>query len=198
MTSPSLVTPSQTVGPFFSLGLDPLVNADLAVTGISGRPIIIQGRIFDGDHRPVPDALIETWQADGDGLYPEPSGPPIGANGVQVAGAQATTAFQGFGRVATDDAGHFQLRTIMPGPTAGPDGTRQAPHLAVAIFMRGLLKQLVTRIYFRDDSTIGSDPILKLVDPSRRHTLVATLQADGIYSWDVRLQGLEETVFFDI
>ncbi len=198
MVPRSLVTPSQTVGPFFSLGLDPLANADLASAGASGRPITVRGRIFDGDHRPVVDALIETWQADGDGLYPDPSHPTVSASQAAIPGARPPMDFQGFGRVATDDAGQFQLRTIKPGPTAGPGGIPQAPYLAVTIFMRGLLKQLVTRIYFGDDTTTGNDPILNLVDQSRRHTLVAIPQSDGIYSWDVRLQGPEETVFFDI
>jgi protocatechuate 3,4-dioxygenase alpha subunit len=149
--------------------------------------------VFDGDGKPVNDALIEIWQASSDGSYPAPA---------ETSGAamRRPGRFRGFARVATDETGHFQLRTVMPGPTPGPRGTTQAPHLAVTIFMRGLLKQLVTRIYFGDDETIGTDPILNLVEESRRHTLLATPQPsdDATYAWDVWLQGPEETVFFDV
>jgi protocatechuate 3,4-dioxygenase, alpha subunit len=186
----TLVTPSQTVGPFFELGLGMLAVPDLAGPGVTGQPITIQGTIFDGDGRPVTDALLETWQADAHGRYAAPG---------QLPASVIDRGFRGFGRVATDAAGHFRLRTVRPGPVAGPHGTMQAPHLAVAIFMRGLLRHLATRLYFADSSNDG-DTILNMVDPLRRPTLLAVPQpgTDGVFTWNVRLQGPEETVFFDI
>jgi protocatechuate 3,4-dioxygenase, alpha subunit len=188
-----LATPSQTVGPFFRLALDHLAVADLTEPGVGGRPITIQGTVFDGEGQPVDDALIESWQANSAGQY-------AAAPDVAAAPPPISTPFRGFARVATDATGHFELRTIMPGPTAGPHGTQQAPYLAVAIFMRGLLKQLVTRIYFGDEETTATDPVLNMVEKSRRHTLLATPQPadDSAYAWDVWLQGPEETVFFDV
>ena len=177
-------TPLQTVGPFFQLGLEPLAVTNVG-HGAAGHAITIQGAVFDGKGAVVPDAVIETWQADARGSY-------------------ATTAhlgqFRGFGRVATGEAGQFQLHTIMPGCVSGPDGTTQAPHLVVAIFMRGLLAHLVTRIYFEDEAANLADPILKLVDQARRNTLLAVPQpgSPDSYTWNVHLRGSDETVFFDI
>jgi len=177
-------TPSQTVGPFFQLGLEALAVADVA-HGAAGHSVTIQGAVFDGHGAPVPDAVIETWQADARGAYATNARPG---------------EFRGFGRVATGEAGQFQLRTIMPGSTSGPDGATQAPHLVVAIFMRGLLKHLVTRIYFADEAANTADPILKLVDETRRGTLLAVPKpgSPDTYTWNVHLQGPDETVFFDI
>ncbi len=184
MTQHPGTTPSQTVGPFFQLGLEALAVADVA-RGAAGHAIMVQGVVFDGRGTPVPDAVIETWQADARGSYPTSAQPG---------------EFRGFGRVATGDAGQFQLRTILPGRVNGPDGTPQAPHLVVAIFMRGLLKHLVTRIYFADEADNGTDPILKLVDAARRRTLLAEPRSGSpdTYTWNVHLQGPDETVFFDI
>ncbi len=177
-------TSSQTVGPFFQIGLEALAVADVA-HGAAGHAITIQGAVFDGKGALVPDAVIETWQADARGSYPTSAQPG---------------QFRGFGRVATGEAGQFQLHTIMPGCVGGPDGTTQAPHLAVMIFMRGLLTHLVTRIYFEDEAANLADPILKLVDQARRKTLLAVPQpgSPDIYTWNVHLQGPDETVFFDI
>jgi protocatechuate 3,4-dioxygenase alpha subunit len=177
-------TPSQTVGPFFQLGLEPLAVSDLT-RGASGEPITIQGAIFDGNGAPVPDAIIETWQADGSGAY---------------SGSTEPGSFRGFGRVATDDAGRYQLRTVMPGAVPGPGGAAQAPHLVIAIFMRGLLRHLVTRVYFEHEADNAADPILNLVAETRRQTLIAAERpgAAGVYTWNVRLQGQDETVFFDV
>jgi protocatechuate 3,4-dioxygenase alpha subunit len=177
-------TASQTVGPFFQLGLEPLAVSDLT-RGASGKPITIQGAIFDGNGAPVPDAVIETWQADGSGAYSSSAEPG---------------SFRGFGRVATDDAGRFQFRTVMPGPVPDPRGATQAPHLIVAIFMRGLLRHLVTRIYFEHEADNARDRILNLVAETRRPTLIAARRpvAADVYTWNVRLQGRDETVFFDV
>lgn len=177
-------TPSQTVGPFFHLGLDPLCNTQIG-GGARGRGITIHGRVLDGAGDPVPDALLEMWHADASGSY----------------GASPATERAGcFGRVATDDAGAFEIRTIMPGAASGPSGRPQAPHVLVAIFMRGLLRHLVTRIYFEDEPTNAADPILSLVEMARRGTLMATRDSTegDSYTWDVHLQGPHETVFFEI
>ena len=186
---PGHSTPSQTVGPFFSIGLELLNRLDLA-EGSTGEQISIQGRVLDGDGQPVPDAILEIWQADADGRYhhPEHSSAPTDAN-----------PFFGFGRIPTDEHGRFSFTTIKPGPVHGPDGNPQAPHLQISVFMRGLLKQLVTRLYFPEEPLNASDPVLQLVPESRRDTLVArpTGPNGNTLEWNVCLQGANETVFFD-
>jgi protocatechuate 3,4-dioxygenase, alpha subunit len=182
-------TPSQTVGPFFSIGLDPLRAENLASAGVSGERVAIVGRVLDGDGLPVPDAVLEIWQANPHGKY------------AQAQDHQDTTAareFCEFGRVPTNDAGEFRFTTLKPGPVPGPEGRMQAPHLAVSIFMRGLLNRLVTRIYFPDDSANANDFILNLVERSRRPTLIARRTSlPSQLEWNVILQGADETVFFD-
>jgi protocatechuate 3,4-dioxygenase, alpha subunit len=180
MTLPA--TPSQTVGPFFHIGCTKLFVSDLASPNVPGTRITIEGRILDGDRNPVPDAMIEIWQADAAGEYAHADDPQ----------------FKGYGRVATDQNGKFRFTTIKPGSVQGPENTMQAPHLEISIFMRGLLKQLVSRIYFSGDSANASDPILKLIDPARRETLIARTESNKNFRWDVILQGKDETVFFDI
>lgn len=173
-------TTSQTVGPYLHIGLTWLITEDLAPKRVAGKRISIEGRVIDGDGRPVNDALVEIWQAGADGKY--------GRKG-----------FRGFGRSATDDNGVFRFRTIRPGRVAGPAGKLQAPHIAVNVFMRGLLKQLVTRIYFPGDPANAEDPVLALVPAERRGTLIAKQVAGkaGLLEWNVILQGRDETVFFD-
>jgi protocatechuate 3,4-dioxygenase alpha subunit len=182
---------SQTVGPFFSIGLSWLTTDGLAGSGISGERIRIQGRVVDGDENPVPDALLEFWQADDQGSY---------AQGGDEHDKRRVEGFKGFGRVATDEDGRFSFATIKPGSVPGPDGKTQAPHIAVSVFARGLLRRLVTRIYFPDDAGNAHDFVLNLVEPARRGTLVAKRAAgqSGAFEWDVILQGDDETVFFDI
>jgi protocatechuate 3,4-dioxygenase alpha subunit len=173
-------TPSQTVGPFFHVGLSALsgLRANGAATSnVHGVPVSVRGRVIDGEGNGVPDALLEIWQADGDGSYSEGFG---------------------FARVPTDGDGTFAFATIKPGRVPGPGGVLQAPHLSVTIFMRGLLRQLRTRIYFDGDPANGGDPILNLVDPSRRDTLMARpISGAEALQWNVILQGEDETVFFD-
>jgi len=183
-------TSSQTVGPYFSIGLNALNCDELAGPAVAGQRITIQGRILDGDGLPVPDALIETWQADAQGKYAHPKDNP------QRAGRGG---FTGFGRIPTNRDGCFRFSTIKPGSVPGPDGTSQAPHILVSVFMRGLLNRLVTRIYFPGDPLNAKDPVLALVDPARRSTLIAKLASPGenALEWNVRLQGKDETVFFD-
>ncbi len=183
-------TPSQTVGPFFSIGFAWLERADLT-EGASGEPkVSIHGRVLDGDEKPVPDAVLEIWQADADGRY---------AHEEDARERMAAGKFFGFGRVPVNDRGEFFFTTIKPGGVRGRDGTHQAPHLLVAVFMRGLLKGLITRIYFPDDPANGTDDVLSLVPVGRRGTLIARAESEPgkTLVWDVHLQGDDETVFFD-
>lgn len=176
----------QTVGPFFHIGLGPLDCSEIAPPGTPGDRLIIEGRILDGNGEPVPDAVIEIWQANAAGEY---------AGRFQRTNQRE---FNGFGRIPTAADGSFRIGTIRPGPVPGPDGIMQAPHLAVRIMMRGLLKSLVTRMYFPGEET-SSDPVLSLVPANRRSTLIAT-PAEGredVLLWNVELQGESETVFFD-
>jgi protocatechuate 3,4-dioxygenase alpha subunit len=171
-------TTSQTVGPYLHIGLNWLITEDLAAQDVAGERIRIEGRVVDGDGKPVNDALVEIWQANSEGKY-------------------GTKQFRGFGRSATDDAGRYRFSTIKPGRVPGPGGKLQAPHIGVNIFMRGQLKQLVSRIYFPGDPANGEDPVLALVPAARRDTLVAKAAKDGALEWNVILQGRDETVFFD-
>jgi protocatechuate 3,4-dioxygenase, alpha subunit len=184
-----LATPSQTVGPFFHIGFDWLVQREIAQPGVAGERVEVLGRVLDGDGRPVPDALIEVWQADAEGRYPHPEDPRA---------AQVDPRFRGFGRVATDGNGAFRFASVKPGRVPGPGGSLQAPHWVVSVFMRGLLKQLVTRVYFPDEPANEEDPILALVEPSRRGTLIARRSRTerSVLEWNVVLQGPDETVFF--
>jgi len=183
-------TSSQTVGPFFSIGLDHLNCAELAAPGVAGERVTISGRVLDADGVGVPDTIIELWQANSHGKYAHPDDPqdkPVEAG------------FQGYGRIPTDEDGKFRFTTIQPGPVPGPDGKLQAPHIAVSVFMRGLLRRLVTRIYFPDEPGNAGDFALNLVEPARRGTLVARKAAgqDGFLEWNIVMQGPGETVFFD-
>ena len=182
-------TTSQTVGPFFRIGLHWLDQNNLAPEGVAGERFAIQGRVLDGDGIPVPDAVLEIWQANSHGKYAHPE---------DTQDKPVESGFSGFGRVPTDNDGAFRFATIKPGPVPGPNGKDQAPHLMISIFMRGLLKRLTTRMYFPNDSRNASDPILNLVDPSRRATLIANSVGAGQLEWNVVLQGTHETVFFDL
>jgi protocatechuate 3,4-dioxygenase, alpha subunit len=187
-------TPSQTVGPFFHLALDRPQWADLAAEDPQGERITVEGRMTDGDGMPIADACLELWQANAAGRYAHPddgqTDKPLDPH------------FRGFGRVSTDADGGFRLTTIRPGPVPGHGNNLQAPHIAVAIFARGLLKQLFTRIYFAGEALNETDPVLSSIgDPARRRTLIATRQDEGgspAYRFDIILQGDNETVFFDI
>jgi protocatechuate 3,4-dioxygenase alpha subunit len=183
-----LLTAAQTVGPFVSIGFEKASVPDVAPAGVAGERVVITGKIVDGDGLPVTDAVIETWQANSYGKYAHPD---------DAQEKLLEDNFKGFGRVLTDGQGGFRLSTIKPGKVAGPDGKEQAPHITVVIFMRGLLKQLMTRIYFPDDAANAADPVLSRVPAARRTTLIATKSADGSLQWNVHLQGANETVFFD-
>ncbi|HKQ23697.1 MAG TPA: protocatechuate 3,4-dioxygenase subunit alpha [Burkholderiales bacterium] len=183
-----VATASQTVGPFFDIGLEKLCVADLTKSAAGGEKVSIQGRVLDGDGKPVNDALIEIWQADDQGKYAH-----------QADGREKLLGigFKGFGRAATGDHGDFRFVTIKPGRVSGPRGVLQAPHLVVAVFMRGLLKHLVTRMYFPGEASNEEDAVLALVPKERRATLVAKPAVDGVLEWNLNLQGRDETVFFD-
>jgi len=173
-----LPTPSQTVGPYLHIGLTWLTIDRLVPADFSGESVTIDGQVLDGDRQPVTDALLEIWQANATGQF-----------------GQAD--FPGFGRLPTDGAGQFRFTTIKPGPVADPEGRQQAPHLLVSIFMRGLLKRLVSRIYFPDDPRNAADYVLRQVAANRVHTLIARHTGPGKLQWNVLLQGADETVFFD-
>jgi len=183
-------TTSQTVGPFFSIGLTRLKQDNLAGPDVSGERLTIEGRVLDGDGKPVPDALIELWQANARGKYAHPE---------DTQDKPLEPGFTGYGRIPTDDDGKFRFTTIKPGQVPGPDGKPQAPHIAVSFLARGLLRRLVTRIYFPDETANASDFALNLVEPARRGTLIPKKISGqaGTLEWNVIFQGLDETVFFD-
>jgi len=180
-------TPSQTVGPYFAIGL-PWPDGPYVVEEGTPGAIWMEGYLYDGNGDPIPDALIETWQADPDGRFNHPDDPRGRA-----------ADFRGFARAPCDDDGRYRILTLKPGPVPGPDGTTQAPHIDVSILARGMLNRVVTRIYFADEEEAnGADPVLRAVaDEARRETLIAQPTEDG-YRHDLRLQGEDETVFFSV
>lgn len=184
-------TTSQTVGPFFRIGLEWLNRDNLVGEGVSGERVTIQGRILDADGIPVPDAMVEIWLANAHGKYAHPE---------DTQSKPLEPGFTGYGRIPTNSEGVFRFTTIKPGSVPGPDGNDQAPHIVVSIFMRGLLKRLITRMYFPDEPRNAGDYVLNLVEAERRSTLIAKrVSGDpGILEWDVALQGPDETVFFEL
>jgi protocatechuate 3,4-dioxygenase, alpha subunit len=181
-------TPSQTVGPFFTIGL-PWDAGPLCVPRDTPGAITISGTVYDGAGEPVPDALIETWQADPEGRFADLHG---------HGGPSTLTGFRGFARVGTDDDGRYEILTVKPGAVPDPNGEMQAPHIDVSVLARGMLHRCVTRIYFADEAEeSGTDPVLATVPADRRATLLAR-PIDGAYEFDVRLQGERETVFFRV
>ena len=185
-------TPSQTVGPYFAIGLPWQAGPQVVPTGTPGA-IRIAGVVYDGAGAPIPDHMIETWQADPDGRF---------ADLHRHGGGSALTGFRGFGRCGSEDGdGSYEIFTVKPGPTPGPEGTTQAPYLAVSLFARGMLHRVVTRIYFADEPDLNAaDPVLSRVPADRRDTLLAQPTDDG-YRFDIRLQGRRpeaETVFFAV
>lgn len=187
MTRP---TPSQTVGPFFHIGLSSEGLSELVPPDAPGA-IRIVGTVSDGEGEPVTDALLEVWQADPAGRYAHPE------DGRDEPAPQE--GFTGFGRCETDEEGRYGFVTVKPGPLPAPGGGTQAPHIDVSLFARGLLKRLVTRIYFSDEEQANrEDPVLsEIEDPEQRSTLLAIAQ-DGGYGFDIHLQGERETAFLDV
>lgn len=207
-------TPSQTVGPFFHYALPWKGAADLVGQSalgartelfpaghdmlnvspprgrVNGEVIEVRGRVLDGDGAPVPDALIEIWQANAAGRYASPADPRTDL--------PLDEGFIGFGRAATMDDGSYRFKTVRPGAVPGPGNSLQAPHIAVGVLGRGLIKRLVTRLYLADGEGLEADPILALVPAERRSTLIAEASGSpGVYRFDIVLQGERETVFFD-
>lgn len=184
-------TGSQTVGPFFHIGLasNPQLGR-LVYPETPGERIRLRVRVTDGRDEPVPDALVELWQADAAGNY-------VGAGANRDGDSPR---FCGYGRLPTDQDGACEFETIIPGRVSPPDSVRQAPHVHVCLFMRGLLRPLYTRAYFEGDPTLPEDPVMALVPPDRQSTLLARLVDgdNGHWRFDVHLQGQQETVFFDL
>ena len=185
-------TPSQTIGPFFHMGIPRGIENSLVDQNTHGERIRITGQIFDGEGQPIQDALIEIWQADSGGHFNHPADPNQ---------TQADPHFRGFGRSDTVDEGRFWFQTVKPGLVPGHDGQMQAPHINVRVFARGMLIHAVTRLYFAGDPTNQTDAVLNSIDvAARRQTLIATLESSGdipTYRFDIHLQGELETVFFE-
>lgn len=171
-------TASQTAGPYWHL-IDHPEWADLTRHGdAAGERVVLTGRVIDGDHAPCTDAMVELWQADAEGRY--------------------DGAFHGFGRTATGADGTWRFTTILPGPVRGPGDLVQAPHVTLTIFARGLLRQLVTRLYFGGEPMNVGDPVLEAAGPAGRETLIAEPEGSGVWRLDIRLQGPGQTVFLDV
>jgi protocatechuate 3,4-dioxygenase alpha subunit len=178
---------SQTVGPYFRIGLIyGQSQNDLLQEKTSGQPIRIIGLVLDGDDQPITDAMVEIWQPDANGIFNHPADPLHD---------QADPHFRGFGRAENRHGGRYEFKTIKPG---GRDG--QAPFINVRVFARGMLIHAITRLYFEDEATNAGDPTLNAVDEARRPTLIAALDESGdlpTYTFDIHMQGDRETVFFD-
>jgi protocatechuate 3,4-dioxygenase alpha subunit len=197
-TKPRGITPSQTVGPFFAYGLTPAgkyewndaFTSNLVTSDTAGERIRIEGRVFDGDGKPVPDCMLEIWQADASGNFADP----------KDSRALPNSKFRGFGRCGTDPNGDYAFDTIKPGQVPDPDGKPQAPHILLAVFARGMLLHNYTRIYLDTEAANAADPVLALVPSDRRATLIAKRApgGSGVYRFDIHLQGDNETVFFEI
>jgi protocatechuate 3,4-dioxygenase, alpha subunit len=171
------LTPSQTVGPFYAIGL-PWPDGPFAVAEGTPGAVWLRGTVYDGAGEPIPDALIETWQ----------SGTADGHDGRR----------RGFARCGTESGGYAVL-FLKPSPVPGPDGSTQAPHLAMSVFARGLLDRVVTRVYFDDEPDANAaDPILASVAGAERRATLISVRSDDGYRFDIRLQGEGETVFFDV
>ena len=195
------VTPNQTIGPFFhygltgrSYGFPEIVTNDLTagVNGADEYRIRVVGRLIDGAGEPIDDGLIELWQANPAGRFAHPE---------DQQDKPLTEGFSGFGRCATAEDGSFSFTTLKPGPVPGRGNTLQAPHICVGVFARGMLKRIVTRIYFADEAAANAeDPVLESIDKARRATLIAPREEGDIpvYRIDINVQGDQETVFFDV
>jgi protocatechuate 3,4-dioxygenase alpha subunit len=181
-------TASQTVGPYYKIGLEYRCGHTLCSDDAPGEHIELTGMLYDGDGVPVPDAQLELWQADDQGRYV----------GLDSGTGPSSEGFAGFARVAFDEAGCYRFHTVKPGVVTAPDGCSYAPHILVLIFMRGLLRHLYTRIYFDGEPANETDAALQAVPADRRDTLIAK-RVEGKpneYLWNIHLQGDNETAFF--
>ena len=186
-------TPSQTVGPFYAIGLTRKPMNILVTDATPGERIRIEGQVFDGDGQAVPDAMVEIWQANSYGRYNHPD---------DKQEKPLDPSFMGWGRSGTDHHGQYSFETVKPGPVPGTDDSVQAPHVNVCVFARGMLVHAYTRIYFGDEPANETDPVLSSIkSKSRRQTLIAAREEKNgkhVYRFDIRLQGENETVFFDM
>ena len=192
MSRPPL-TPSQTVGPFFHPAMVNQIIPQhvLTIPETQGERIRIEGRVFDGDGAPVPDALVEIWQANAYGRYNHPA---------DDSDAPLDPTFIGYARSETGEDGRYWFETIRPGPVRFDRDRMQAPHISLTIFARGLLHQLFTRLYFADDPATAIDPVLQYVPEGRRSTLLARPVLDSdtpVYTFDIILQGVRQTAFLN-
>ena len=184
------ITPAQTAGPYLRIGLLRNILTPNVVDPSDPRAIRIRGRLTDAAGDGVPDGMIETWQANAAGRYHHPAD-----DRDELA---LEDGFLGFGRSGTEDDGRFEIVTVKPGRVPWPTGGMQAPHINVSIFARGLLNRVATRLYFDGDPANAEDPVLKMVDPARRATLIAKKDAAGAWRLPIHLGGANETVFFDV
>ena len=204
-----MITPAQTVGPFFAMRL-PWPDGPFVVPEGATGAITIVGRLFDGAGNTIPDGLIETWQADPDGRFAHPDDP----RGPSPSGYRS---FRGFGRCPTAPDGSYRIVTVKPGPLPDPlargdagagdgsgNGAAEAPHLDVSVFARGLLDRVVTRMYFPDEAEANAaDPVLSsITEQDRRASLIAVPEpgpaGGSLLRFNICLQGDRETVFFDV
>jgi protocatechuate 3,4-dioxygenase alpha subunit len=199
VSAPPSLTASQTVGPFFAIGLTredrpAALNNRLVGPDTPGQRIRVEGYVYDGDHAPVPDAMLELWQANAAGRYHHPAD--------ARPHKRLDADFTGFGRTGTDEQGRFWFETIKPGRVPGPDGRVQAPHIVVTIFARGMLNHAVTRVYFADEPSSAQDAVLLRVPAERRSLLLAQprdrVNNETVYRFDIVLQGEGETPFFNV
>lgn len=186
-------TPSQTVGPYFSMRLAGEGENVLPVPAGRQR-IVITGTVYDGERNPIEDALIETWQANPGGRYNHPD---------DTRDIELDPGFSGFARAVSDfETGLYRIETVKPGLVPDPEGSFQAPHISVIFQARGMLNQLYTRIYFSDETGANQDDLLlRRIPAPRRQTLIAQLVEGSDppeYRFDIRIQGDDETVFFDV
>jgi protocatechuate 3,4-dioxygenase alpha subunit len=185
------MTPSQTVGPFFHFSLTAKPLGQMRQPGTLGEPVRLVVRVFDGADAPIPDAIIELWQADASGKYEHPE---------DTQDRAPDAAFCGFGRMETDETGTCAFETIRPGRVPGLGERQQVSHISVIVLARGMLAALFTRIYFAEDSSNAQDDALAMVPDDRRSTLFAQPDAaqPGIWNFEIHLSGDRETVFFDL
>ncbi len=182
------LTPSQTIGPFYFGTVTKVYHQQLAPPGVAGERIELALTVHDADGAIVPDSLIEIWQANSHGRYNHPE---------DRRNLPLDAGFEGYGRVSVDTQGCARFSSVKPGRVPWPEGGLQAPHVNISVFARGLLNRVATRLYFDGDPANAEDPVLKLVDPARRATLLARKDDKGVWRLPIHLGGPKETVFFD-
>lgn len=185
------LTPTQTVGPYFSLGMMPEDSNVLVQSNTEGEHIRIEGNIFDSDGDPLFNVLLEIWQANAHGRYNHP---------LDRRSLPLDPTFSGFGRTSTDANGYYWFQTIKPGPVPYPEDGMQAPHIVLLVHASGVSHPLITRIYFADDPRTETDPILQGVPPNRRSTMLAKREerdGEAVYRFDIVLRGEAEELVLE-